>query len=304
LNSGWHRECMGWSARSYRCSTPRSAISRRNVERAKATDPQEDGRMTMNAWTETRTLGERVVPLCRGLMQPEPRFARALRVCLSGTLAALLIVLLAGCDAAPMQPAMAGGYEDSSADIPPESPDFAMMLAAVPELSAGDLRGGVTLAQIAARWVQHAERLHGRATALAGPDPQPPVSAWLQAAGQLLGQAMASLASGNHQAAIAQSQASVHLSNQVIDALHVPPEPLDLEKRAAAAIDLARELLAEATILGGGAPSERVAAALVRSALLLDEAQAAFSAQDYAAAIRLARQSAGISQAVIRYLQV
>jgi len=273
----------------------------------------------MNAWTETKTHGERYpgtpgetrIPGagCRQV-RLEPRFARVFRVCLSGTLAAILVVLVAGCDSDPTKPAMAGDVQGNGAGVAPDSPgsampdtpEFAMMVASVPELSADDLGGEVTLEQIAERWVRHAELLHARASSLAGPNPQPPISAWLQVAGQLLGQATASLATGNHQAAIAQAQASAHHSHQVIDALQESPEPPDLEDRARAAIQAAEQLLAEARGLAGSVPSERVDAALLRASSLLAEAQAAFGDEDYAAAIRLARQSAGISQAVIRHL--
>ena len=267
--------------------------------------------MKMIAWNETTTHRERTPGwpstgsshgLRRAPMKLEPRLSGALRVCLSATLPALLIVLLAACSDDPMQPVMVDGGTDSPAGVPLSSSEFEMMVAAVPELSAADFGRGVTLEQIARRWVRHAEWLHGRATALAGPNPQPPVTAWLQAAGQLLGQAAASLAAGNHQAAIAQSQASVHLSYKVIDALEEPPEPLDLQDRARAAIDTAAGLLAQASALAGSAPSDRVTAALRQAEALLHESQVAFRGEDYPAAIRLARQSAGISQAVIRYL--
>jgi len=214
------------------------------------------------------------------------------------------LFVVAGCDNSPTGPEpQAQGLDSDSATFQGgEGADFQGMVVSQPEFSANDMVVDHTLEQMASRWVEHATRLFERAQSLAGPNPEPPVSAWLQAAGQMLSQAQASLVAGNFQAAIAQAQASAEKSHKVIDALSEPPDAPDLEERAAMAIDQARSLLDEAWGLAGNDPSERVAAALARSEELLGLAKAAYLDGDFAAAIRLARSSAGLSQAVIRYL--
>jgi hypothetical protein len=214
------------------------------------------------------------------------------------------LFVVAGCDNGPTGPESQaqGPDSDSATFLDGEGADFQGMVASLPGFSANDMVGDPTLEQMAQRWVEHATRLFERAQSLAGPNPEPPVSAWLQAAGQMLSQAQASLAAGNYQAAIAQAQASADKSHKVIDALSESPDAPELEERAAVAIDLARTLLDEAWALAGNDPSERVAAALARSEELLGRAKAAFNEGDFVTAIRLARSSAGLSQAVIRYL--
>jgi len=220
----------------------------------------------------------------------------------------MLVVALAGCDTGPMDPAtsevntVGAPSADQGAGPEGDSPVFAMMVASMPELSAQDLGRGITIEQLAARWLGHGTSRFERATRLAGPNPQPPISAWLQAAGQMLGQAVQSFDTGNYQAAIRQAQASVKKSNRVIDALQERPGPPDLEARAEAAIQAARQALAEAEALTGPAPSDRVMAALERASDLLNEAGQAFEAGDFAKAIRLARESHGLSRAIIRHL--
>ncbi len=217
-------------------------------------------------------------------------------------------VAIAGCDGSPTAVGAGEGSEPITVNHPgPGAGEgggsaAAFLVASVPDLTAVDLQSGVSLEQLARRWVGHAERVFERAVSLAGPDPQPPVSAWLQAAAQQLAQAQGSLAGGQYQAAIAQAQASVASSGKVIDQLSGSDDGPDLEARAAEAIATAGELLDRAIELAGPAPEERVRAALTRAAELLATAEAAFEAGAFATALRVARESAGLSRAVIRYL--
>jgi HEPN domain-containing protein len=156
--------------------------------------------------------------------------------------------------------------------------------------------------QLARRWVMHATRLLERATRAAGADPEPPVSAWLQAAGQMLGQAISAHEAGNWNAAIAHAKNSAEKSWQVLAAVLPPPPAPDLEALAVRALDQAAELLARAEEKAGATPPDPVAEALDQARRLLGEARAAYDAEDYREAIRSARASAALSLRVIRIL--
>ncbi len=156
--------------------------------------------------------------------------------------------------------------------------------------------------QLARRWINHAKRLFERATSAAGPSPEPPVSSWLQAAGQMLVQAESAYDAGNWNAAIAHAKNSAQKSLKVLAEVAPPPPAPDLEALAVRALDQAAELLARAEAKAGDNPADPVAEALAQAKRLLGEARAAFDAEDYREAIRLARESSGISLRVIRIL--
>lgn len=156
--------------------------------------------------------------------------------------------------------------------------------------------------RLAARWIGHAEALLARAQHAAGPNPQPPISAWLDAAAHLLGQAKSAFEQGDYQAAIAHAQASAASSRRVLDALAPEPDPVDLEELAARTIAVAEDLLETAVRLAGDDPRERIAAAIEDARSLLAQAKDAFGARDFREAVGLARQSAARSSMVIRAL--
>jgi len=209
----------------------------------------------------------------------------------------LLLLLMAGCDngltdpeplplAVPSTDA-GGGSSAALAEVPPD-------------LGVPDLVEGVDLEQAARRWIGHAERLYGRATELAGPNPEPPISAWLNAARQMLEQAIDAFEGGHFQAAIAHARASAGKSQDVIEALN--GDRTNLEERARQAINHAEQLFREAVDLAGPNPERRVRTALSKAQDLLEQAVRAFDAEEFLRAIRHALESAHISQTVIRYL--
>jgi hypothetical protein len=203
-----------------------------------------------------------------------------------------VLLLAVGCDSGPTDPALGSLHDD---DIGALAAEQGML-----EEQALDQNRSMTPEQFAQRWINHAANLFDRAERMAGPNPEPPISAWLQTAQHLLGQARGAFDQGNYHVAVIHAQNSAAKSWQVIEALTPAPDISELAERA---IDRAGRLLARATELADqGDPSPEILDMLARARTLLDDAKHAFASGDYREAIRLARESAALSSQVIRSL--
>lgn len=156
--------------------------------------------------------------------------------------------------------------------------------------------------ELAARWIRRAERLHARASTMAGPNPEPPIPSWLDAAHQMLQQAHSAFDGRNYQAAISHARSSAQKSWQVISALREGPDRPTAEELAERAIQIATNLLSRASEMAGSDPGPRVARALEEARDRLDQAEAAFNDGDFRATVRWARASGHLSLRVIHYL--
>ncbi len=203
-----------------------------------------------------------------------------------------LALIVAGCDSNPTDPALNSLPGDDLGALASEQ--------AALEGAELDQSRSMTPEQLARRWVNHASNLLERATRMAGPNPEPPISSWLQSAEQKLGQALHFLDQGNWHVAIVHAQNSASKSWKVIEAL--TPQP-DISELAAQAIERAGHLLERAKELASqGDPSPEIREALERAKTLLGSARDAYAAGDHREALALARESAALSSRVIRAL--
>jgi hypothetical protein len=142
----------------------------------------------------------------------------------------------------------------------------------------------------AAKAIEEAAALLGKAKATVGPNPSAEAAAILAKAELLLAQARDALEAGDSGAALKLAVESSSLSRRLLE----PPRPPADD--AARAIEEAAAWLNRARTAAGPNPPTEIASLLARAAQLLEEAQKALKAGDAGAAFKLAAESTAISK--------
>lgn len=169
-------------------------------------------------------------------------------------------------------------------------------------LSAADDLRHVDPERRATELVQNALRLLDKAKELAGPNPRPEIAEILRVADTHCDAAARALDAENWELALREAIDCAAAARRVIALLSGGVPSDRLEARAKALVAHAEELYQRAVDLAGDDPEPKVERALDKAGEFLRDAKDALHQEDWREAVRLARESIGISQRVIDYL--